>query len=229
MLVPEYDVSSRRPSGAVGVLMDTLLAMAQGDSSIRAALVAHSLGAMIAAGILTEYPQLPVNNVVFMAAACRVHDYLVSIVPFLERHHETQFFNLTLHPLSELQERHWLIARGSLLVWIDDFLASPAVMSDRTLGRYDNLGIASRMTPPEIRRQVHFRVFDFYNREQRGYGARGNQPRQHADFTRLPFWSEALWRPGPTDSIAAYRYGEQPRHARLHLRHHPVNREPGER
>lgn len=95
-------------------------------------------GTTIASRILFEAAAdenvLPVfSNIVFMAAAVPVREYLVSVIPYLMLHEDTQMFHLTLHDRAERAERHPSggepldsTTPGSLLVWIDRFFESPA-------------------------------------------------------------------------------------------------------
>jgi hypothetical protein len=104
-------------------------------------------------------------------------------------------FHVVLDPDEELDEANaWDLApRGSLLVWVDDFLAQPATLLDRTAGRYDNLMVALPDTPLGIRHQVHVRVLGRYDERA---------PLKHGQFTdpgetdgRFRFWTREAWWP----------------------------------
>ena len=135
------------------------------------------------------------SNVVYMAAACSLRDYEQSAFSYLLHDARARLFHVVLDPDEELDEDNaWDLApRGSLLVWVDDFLAQPATLMDRTAGRYDNLMVALANTPRTIRHQIHVRVLS------RG---EGDVPAKHGQFTdpddtddRFRFWKrEAWWR-----------------------------------
>jgi hypothetical protein len=135
------------------------------------------------------------ENVVYMAAACSLRDYEQSAFSYLLHDERARLFHVVLDPDEELDEDNAfdLAPRGSLLVWVDDFLAQPATLLDRTAGRYDNLMVALPNTPRAIRRQIHVRVLP---RGQPGV------PAKHGQFTdpdatcgAFRFWErEAWWR-----------------------------------
>jgi hypothetical protein len=135
------------------------------------------------------------GNVVYMAAACSLRDYEQSAFSYLLHDERARLFHVILDPDEELDEDNaWDLApRGSLLVWVDDFLAQPATLLDRTAGRYDNLMVALANTPRTIRHQIHVRVLP-----RGGAGV----PAKHGQFTdpadsdgRYRFWKrEAWWR-----------------------------------
>jgi hypothetical protein len=154
-----------------------------------------------------EVERLPVEipafaNLVYLAAACNLRDLGENAIPYLEQHPDTQLFHVTLHPKSELSESNkWDLApRGSLLVWIDDFLSNPIGQGERTAGRADNLMVVLYLTPPEIRDRVHVNVLPMDDDQV---------PQEHGQFTNpadtdghFKFWSRASWFPQP-EAVAA--------------------------
>src|SRR5205807_7605742 len=92
-------------------------------------LVGHSMGAIVLNELVRRSTTEGVHydNIVYMAAACSVRDFQRSVVPYMQRHTTTNFYNLCLHPVNEVRERHAadLVPRGSLLVWIDDMYSNP--------------------------------------------------------------------------------------------------------
>jgi len=142
--------------------------------------------------------QMPTfSNVVYLAAACNLRDCAASVFPYLEQHADTRLFNVTLHPKAELAESNSfdLAPRGSLLVWIDDFLANPIGQGERTAGRADNLAVVLYLTPPEIRDRVYVNVLPLDDERF---------PQKHGEFTNpdstkgnFKFWDRASWFPEP--------------------------------
>jgi len=136
-------------------------------------LIGHSMGAIVVNEILARFGRLKIDNIVFMAAACRTSDFLRLGVPYLERNKEARFYNLCLHPSAERVEAQpgkLMIAdpiyfpleiapRGSLLVWIDSFLDHPESEGDRTFGRWENAILAADMFPEDINGQITMKAF----------------------------------------------------------------------
>lgn len=87
------------------------------------------------------------------------------------------------------------INKGSLLEWIDNFLASPQTTLDRTLGKWENIIQATHIIPEETRGQVNIKAFIAGPDSRKEY-QEGN-PQKHADFTKkeIAFWKETFWKP----------------------------------
>ena len=135
---------------------------------------------------------LPISDIVYLAGAASIRDYEDSIFPYLQKHPETKFYNLVLHPISESSEiqSDWLDLppRGSLLDWLDSFLANPKTMKDRTVGRYDNYVRTIHDTPVTLLPRVHFRSFSA------GSDAEQLNPQTHHDAAeRFRFWNPTCW------------------------------------
>jgi len=187
-------------------------------------LVGHSMGAIILNRVVRD-ATMDFDNIVFMGAACSIEDFSGSVLPYLQRHTNTQFYGLSLHPIAEAGEWYLiagdLVPRGSLLVWIDNFLANPATEQDRTLGRWKNLFRASPSGEPVVQRffnndedgsltnRLHFRAFSAgfggpeqlrkskYQWNERPIGQsikeRCNTPLSHGEFSELPYWTSNFW------------------------------------
>jgi hypothetical protein len=112
--------------------------------------------------------QLPVNDIVYMAAACSIRDFAGSVIPFMQlgRNKNTHLHLLCLHPSAEIldAEADDIPPRGSLLCWIDDFLTRPTTPLDRTLGRWDNILQVPYVIPPQLRGRVSIKAFDLLRR-----------------------------------------------------------------
>lgn len=153
-------------------------------------LVGHSMGTIVINEIIREHgDHLQVSNIVYMAAACSLEDYHHTIIPYLETHEAARMFHLTLHPKADIRERNFwdLPPRGSLLVWLDDFLTKSETPFERRAGRYDNLLRIVHLTPPAVADQISIRAF--------GLGkCLSEQPQKHGDFgERLRFWDPNCW------------------------------------
>jgi hypothetical protein len=165
-------------------------------------LVGHSMGTMVLnewlRRDLLENRNLAYVNIVYMAAACSVRDFGRTVVPYLLQHQQTQFYNLMLHPLADLRERgrmYDLPPRGSLLVWLDSFLADPQTPLDRTLGRWDNIVSLLQVMPGSVRGQITMKAFALapsdnqtVQAKQLNYG-----PQEHGQFRGQPYWCKEFW------------------------------------
>lgn len=159
-------------------------------------LVGHSMGAIVANQLIRNYGEnLPIKNIIYLAAATTVHDYENTIYPYLSKDlNNRHMYHFLLHPRAEEGENMFyeLVSRGSLLVWIDNFLSKPLSPMDRTVGRYDNLLSALHNADPSIRKQISLRVYSA------GDSAEYTNPQTHSDVAaRFKFWEEACWKPNP--------------------------------
>ena len=174
-------------TGGVARLLEALRALER-KRLVPITLVAHSAGALVANEMIRRCPELPFRNIVYLSAACSIRDWDVAVVPYLSAHPESQFYNLSLHPANEAGETNAadLAPRGSLLVWIDEFLAHPETVQDRTLGRWENIIQATHLVPRDVRRQVTLKAFSAGAPASHG-------PQAHNDFTETAFWNSDLW------------------------------------
>ncbi|MCC5848660.1 MAG: hypothetical protein JJU29_11240 [Verrucomicrobia bacterium] len=189
------------------------------DSDPKLILVCHSMGAIIGSKLLRLYPEMKFDDIVFMGAACTVRDVGEYVLPYLAKHRETEFFNLTLHPKNEVRENNWLFIapRGSLLVYIDNMLVHPDNLLDRTAGRYENFAmslpylqeeaerLASRyadLTADDLRKRVYLRTFP-YGRNFETY-----VPRKHGHFSQFNFWQRSFY--DPTATYIGFNLKENP-------------------
>lgn len=169
-------------------------------------LIGHSMGTIIVNQILRETMEskleLPVTNIVYMAAAATVRDFQDSVLLYLHEHEKAKFYNLMLHPVAEEREVYGQLGpipfdpgpRGSLLVLIDNFLSKPLTYLDRTAGRYDNFLPAVHVIPEKLWPRVHVKTFSAGRTEE----IMKESPQRHGDFTeRFTFWVEECWRPEP--------------------------------
>jgi hypothetical protein len=178
-------------------------------------LIAHSMGTMVINDLLRRQLQreidpvtpedgakLPVKNIVYLAAACTIRNFLDAVVPFMQndKHSDVKYYNLSLNPAAEVLEADYgdTLPRGSLLCWIDDFLATPDTMLDRTLGRWDNVLQVWPEIPPSLRGRVAIKAFSL---KPLGYtpphDTPNMDPQTHPQFSDSPFWDEQFWQPAP--------------------------------
>jgi pimeloyl-ACP methyl ester carboxylesterase len=148
--------------------------------------IGHSMGAIIVNEALRNFPDLRIRNLVYMAAACSIRDFLAVGGPYL-KNHDVQFYNLSLHPRKEIDETNadGIPVRGSLLTWIDEFFQTPESFGDRTLGSFENAVIAYHLLPKTGR--VHLKAFGISTREMSA------GPQKHGEFANYPFWRSDYW------------------------------------
>jgi len=176
-----------------------------GHPAYEITLVGHSMGTMVLNEALRRQLRreedggdvLPVTEIVYMAAACTIRDFADSVAPFLERHERTRFYNLCLHPTAELVETNAydVPPRGSLLVWIDDFLSEPSTPLDRTLGRWENVVQAPYVIPAKVRGRVGVKAFELLRPGEVWWDRPDPQPQRHGDFSGAPYWDENFFTP----------------------------------
>jgi pimeloyl-ACP methyl ester carboxylesterase len=182
--------AKRARLGGVSALMDQLTAI----PNIKFTLIGHSMGAIVISELLRRYPNIDCDNIVYMGAACPVKDLQDTVLPYLENHPKTDFWNLTLHPFGDRQEDTYLsiLPKGSLLDWIDDFASDPHTRRNHTLGKWNNLmrciPIIFRRTPDAVLKRIHIKGFGY----AKGY------PQRHGEFDDYEFWNKSYWDPNNT-------------------------------
>ncbi|HTY87279.1 MAG TPA: hypothetical protein VMB80_07430 [Candidatus Acidoferrum sp.] len=180
--------------GAVARLMKSLDDLAAADPSNHYAitLIGHSMGTIVANEMLRTHPHLCYSNIVYMGAACSVSDFASAVIPCLERETNAHFYNLTLHPIAEAREAQWnyldLTPRGSLLEWIDNFLANPRTVPERTLGKWDNDVSTTALIPTNVASRIRIKAFAVGPRSEFP-----DNPMVHGDFSEEPFWKRDFW------------------------------------
>lgn len=160
-------------------------------------LVGHSMGTIVANQILQRWPEISYNKIIYMAAACNIKNFELSVVPYLKKNKSTHFFNYVLHRKAENYESHiyGLGGVGSLLVQIDNFYANPVSEKERTLGKWENVMNGLNYFDKDIYGQLHIRTMDYdlkllewtWVEDHKGY------PIKHGQFgTAYGFWKEDL-------------------------------------
>jgi hypothetical protein len=143
-------------------------------------IIGHSMGAIVACELLQRFHALPVDNVVFEAAACSVANFKTNVIPFLEEQNlrtqiatlegkdpvnvvKTHIYNVCLHDDAENAEKNPgeldLSQRGSLLTWVDTLYQSPESENDRTLGRWVNAILATDDFPSDVLDRITIKEF----------------------------------------------------------------------
>ena len=80
-------------------------------------LIAHSMGAIIANEVIQRFQEIQIDNLVYMGAACSIRSFENIVIPYLEIHSDTKFYNLCLHPKLEAREKNILeLAPGGSLL-----------------------------------------------------------------------------------------------------------------
>lgn len=199
--IPPKQLSSVIPSWPLRQLLKKLEDFQQQEGPLDITLVGHSMGAIELNHLIRLSEQtssnLKFNTIVYMAAACSIRDYEATILPYLRKNPGAQFYHLTLHEYSESREAWdptWTLKldlppRGSLLVWIDNFLAEPANPGERTVGRFTNLILAAHHEQDNgVRKRIHIKKFRA--------GLQSMAPLKHGDFAKpFRFWNEKCWDP----------------------------------
>lgn len=181
--------------GGLALLLQKLSEKIKSDKSIdwEITLVGHSMGTIVANQLIRQFgDQLPIKNIIYLAAAISIHDYEDTIYPYLEKDQNRKIYHFMLHPNAESEESMGLelASRGSLLVWIDNFLSKPLSPLDRTVGRYINLLPALHNANESIRDQIFVRIY------RAGVNSQNSDPQTHSDVAaRFQFWKQKCWHP----------------------------------
>jgi hypothetical protein len=170
----------------------------------------HSMGTIVLNQMFRNQRGIQADRITYLAAACSIDDFRTAMFPYLRWHSNTEVYSLSLHRIRERDEFpiKWpipiardLIARGSLLNWIDDLLAKPNSISDRTLGAWENAIRALPDVPPELRPQIHFRECELEPQRAWSSGEGTYEPQAHGDFARSYYWSKDFLWPTTTNQI----------------------------
>ena len=198
-----YELADIPASGGLSRFMKQLLEAKAKDKDTghdwEIVLVGHSMGAIVLNELIQLYgDKLPITDIVYLAAAASIEDYEDTLFPYLTDHPDVQFYNFMLHPIVERGEIQYemgdLPPRGSLLTWLDTFLANPETLLHRRVGRYDNYLRALHDTPlcvPGLclRERIHVRSFSA------GTAEAYRNPQSHSEMAeRFRFWESKCWK-----------------------------------
>ena len=166
----------------------------------RITLIGHSMGTMVANELLHAFPDLPYENIVFMAAAANIRDFQSMTEPVL-RHpacpQDLRFYNLSLHQDADRDslEYRGALPRGSLLEWIDDIFETPVTSIDRTMGKWENVLFAQYGFAPDARRRMFFHRFGLVAPDPIMHGDFAGQPREISDPGARKCETWRYWQP----------------------------------
>ena len=185
-----------KPNGIVAQLLRTI----ETQKNVEITLVGHSMGAIIANDIVSEFPGLNYEKIIHMAAADSLRNFMQKTLPYLASHKETKFYNLVLHPVNEDQEQSAFGAapEGSLLIWLDYLLTNPETTLDRVAGRWENAKWAVPLFTSYQGQElsnVHLKLFGLrQTMEYLDTGEKVAEPIKHGDFGDKRFWRpEFYW------------------------------------
>ena len=215
--------AARYAAAGLPVFVELLADVQKRTAGVEVAVIGHSMGSIILNRVVRD-ARLEFAHIIYMGAACSIEDFTYSVLPYMKEHTKSQFYNLMLHPVAETGE--WfpefadLTPRGSLLIWIDNFLSNPVTEQERTMGSWRNLFRTGSTGEPMIKRffaqdttdlkeRLHFQAFSvgFGNKDQlrptryqwnefplpRDIAQRCDQPLAHGEFTEVPYWDPNFW------------------------------------
>ncbi len=166
-------------------------------------LVAHSMGTIVANRILDlrmrDAQRAPrITDIAYMASASTIQDFQSSVFPYLATNADSRLFLLTLHDKAEVTESHvlGLIPAGSLLVWIDNFLAKIRSHADFRIGRFTPLMLSLHRIESNLRDRIFIKSFSVDSADPT------MDPNEHSDFNSAPFWRESFWKPAAPSAPA---------------------------
>lgn len=214
--------------GAVALFMDELAKHLdrqpcrdgkQGGCEYEITLIGHSIGTIVLDELIrihgcrqedkgTGDKCLEFANIVYLAAATSIRSFKEKVIPYLQANPDAQFYNLMLHELADVRELYGkfldLPPRGSLLVWIDNFLSSPETPLDRTLGRWENVLQATHVIPEEVRSQITLKAFGVGKAKALSLDFPEGNPQRHSDFTKkgTTFWRPRFWYAHAPDKLS---------------------------
>ncbi len=176
------------------------LARKQKYEKTKMVLVGHSMGTIIANKILSNWPEIEFEKIIYMGAASSIDDYRLSVLPYMRIYKETVFYNYSLHPIAENTDSYYIGfgGTGSLLTQIDNFYEDPTTEDQRTLGRWANVmnGINYLMDKDDsITSRLCFRTFPLG----------GGYPSKHGDFDEIKFITKGRFWTGELGNEDGYK------------------------
>lgn len=220
----DVDYLVRSNAGAVETFLNRLEQefLLHPEKGYSITLIGHSMGAIVANEILLRHPKtLPIDNIVYLAAACSVRESQDAVIPYLrqEKGHgaSAEFYSLSLHPVAEITETFMsperakprvldytkataglLVPRGSLLQWLDAFFTRPLNLEDRRLGKWATSITSAGIFPSDVSKRVHLTMFPV---------GVPTLPQKHGQFAseKFPtrFWQKEFWEPNATPTSKA--------------------------
>jgi hypothetical protein len=187
-------------SGGLSRFLERLAPELDADDDIT--IVAHSAGAVIANKLIANFAgKLPIHDLLYMAPACTIDELMAGgkLAKFLagDETKRRKLYILALHEQAEFEERNFfgLAPRGSLLVWLDEFIQPKASeFGGAMLGRARNLRLHAHLIPCAIQEQVIITAF-----HDDPTALPEEQAQRHGGFGDLPYWKSAMRRPPIVD------------------------------
>jgi hypothetical protein len=165
------------------------------EAEIEITLIGHSMGTIVLDALIAAFPNVPFKRIVYMASASSVEDVKFSPLPYLEYHQHSEFFAFTLSRGDDARETQphcikiicWPssldpIERGSLLVWIDNYLEPVNAPNQLRFGRYKNIRVQNFRPSSAAESRVRIKRFEELE----------DEPRRHSDFTSLQILEKIL-------------------------------------
>ncbi len=165
----------------------------EGYPDLKLTLMGHSMGGIIINRALRNLPHISVDNIVYMASADNLQNFIDATFPLVKKNEDLQIYNLHLHPENEDREvsAKGFVPSGSLLVWIDHTFGNPEYILQRTSGRWTNIRQIINFIPDPYRKNYHFKIFGRNMSEKNTSG-----PQTHGAFDNpeFKFWHEKYWK-----------------------------------
>ena len=153
------------------------------DSDYEITLVGHSMGTIVINRLVSTLPNLPIENIVFLASADSIRNTQYGALQYISApgNLSSRFYSWMLHPDNESRELAWagMVPSGSLLTWIDNMFSTPDSLLDYRFGRWDSVKELPEIFTERIKRQSRLLVFP-----QNGT----DTPHEHGDFGGCNFW-----------------------------------------
>jgi len=187
------------PDGALSLFMNRLQSLQHHNPGYEITLIGHSMGPLILNEMVSRYGDMSFKNVVYLASATSVRETAMVMRPYLERHPESTFYNLCLHPSIDTNDmmNYCVVPRGSVLEWIDLYFSDPVSRDDHTVGQWNKAMecLPRRMGP--VQSQVVNKAFGV--RDPITNTRMLNLPEQHTDFSdpNIRFWEPDFWQIPP--------------------------------
>ena len=192
----EVKILTSPPNGALSLFMDRLVKFNKSHPDYEFTLMGHSMGAFITNGILFRYDMLSYKNIVYMVPACSSEEAALVLRPYLEKHPESTFYNLCIHPNMDANEMmaFGLLPRGSVLRWIDLYFTHPLTQNDHCLGIWYNAIYSMPRLLGKEQKQCVIKVFGINDPQTNIIDI--NKPLKHIDFSdpKLRFWEPEFWK-----------------------------------
>jgi len=144
-------------------------------------LVGHSMGALVGTRVLREYPHINFDRVLLLAPASTVEDYVTTVPVYLDRQRSSRFYSFGLSIIDEGNEltfASFVLPRGSLLVWVDNFFDPILSPEDHRFGDYFNDTLFKAPLDRTDTRCDNMRMLKVTGPRR----SRGTMPRKHGEF-----------------------------------------------